>query len=260
MPHCGWLVDDQRYTFEEALSIARTTGSFDGFPPSALLALRQTREDGGGHLSPSGADRCHRQSILKAEHPYWLNPEKQWAAFVGAAVHKQLETEDAHTEMFLSMDIDVPVGERLVAVTLKGTTDAYDPELRRITDYKTVSEYRKFDPVLRRGADRTAADPSHVLQINLYRLLLEDNGFPVDSAQIWYVQTYKEAKRNVFDVDLWELDDIRQLATQLAEPIALYQITAALPPALDPADPDKGWLCRLCPVAALCRALERDGA
>lgn len=255
--------------------IAKSQGSFHNFPIAAIRALRETREDGGKFLSPSQANGCHRQAILKGEEEYYLDPEKQWAAFVGTAVHKRLETEDEYTEMFLSMELEIPVtymhryGVDLLDVTweqeteivtlkLQGTVDSYDPELRSILDYKTVSEYRKYDPRLKRGADRTAADADHVLQVNLYRMLLEVNGYPVDSAGIFYIQTYKEAKRNIFDVPLWDLDDTLALAIELAEPLARYELLGELPPPLTEDSP-KFWLCGRCPVAERCRQLAAAG-
>lgn len=263
MPHIGYVVDGETYTFDQAIELAKRSGSFNNFPIAALHALRDTREDGGKFLSPSQANGCHRQAILKGEEDYYLNPEQQWAAFVGTAVHKRLETEDEYTEMFLSMDLWVPVTDPSgtewdIELKLQGTVDSYDPELRTILDYKTVSEYRKYDPRLKRGADRTAADDDHVLQVNLYRMLLEVNGYPVDAAGIFYIQTYKEAKRNIFDVPLWDLDDTLELAVRLAEPLARYELLGELPPPLTEDHP-KFWLCGRCPVAEKCRELAASG-
>lgn len=283
------MIQGQNYTFEEAFEIAKREGHLDRFPLPLLMALVETREDGGKHLSPSQANACHRQGILKGEEDYYLNPEQLIGSYLGRSAHKGMELNDllitfleareitipkAHTELKLSMELEVPVTydhqygvdfldlhwERetdIVPFKLEGTTDRYDIESQRIQDWKWIGDWVKYDPRLKRGADRTAADVDHILQINLYRLLLEVNGYPVKSAQIFYAAAYKDARRNVFDIELWDLEDTLQLATELAEPLARYELLGELPPPLTEDDP-RFWLCARCPVYDICQRLAKE--
>lgn len=258
MPHTHFLINGERYTTEEAINIASEKGHLDHWLPSALRGMVQTREDGGRHLSPSSANDCVRKAVLKEREPYDLNPEKLWAAFVGNAVHNNFEEDDDSDELkelFLSTTLQVDIGDGIVVeVVLKGTIDRYNVTHKRITDIKTVSEFMKYNPVLKRGADRVAADTNHQLQLQLYKLLLEDNGYPVEEAFVWYVQTYKEARRNVFSLDLMETEDIREMATELAVEVAEYLYDGTIPEAFLPEHPLYVF-CAYCPVLQQCQKL-----
>ncbi len=225
--------------------------------------MTQTRND-GLWLSPSSADGCHRQRILTSLEPYDLPLDRQWAPGIGTAIHRWLEDPDDPTDemrlaMTLKVDVETDDGTTTVPVELKGTLDSYDPDKRRLVDYKTISEFVRYNPDTRKRQPRRLPEPHHVLQINLYRMLLEHHNHPVDEAFIWYVKTAKDATRKFLPVELWDLQDTLILAHDLAEPIARYRLTGTLPSGIDPASPD-AWLCRFCPVRDTCFRLRAEGS
>lgn len=240
----GWKIDGKNYSYEEAFDIAKRDGSFANFPPAALRAMERHRVD-GDWLSPSGAAGCPRQRILVRQVDYFVDPEKEWVPGVGTAVHNWLQdADDEHHESLLSCDLNVPLRDgRVVPFQLKGSPDAYDPEHRRVYDYKTVKDWKgKYYPY-----------DSHVLQINLYRYLFEKNGHPVEDLVIWYVkQGGRDVRREAFHVPMWSMEDIENIAIEAAEPLAWYKLTGEIPP--NKYDPT--WLpCMFCPVIKECKAM-----
>lgn len=265
MPHVGWLVnandETKYYSFDEAVKIAREVGSFYGWSEQAIIKMQQTRED-RDNLTGSGATRCHRQRILKADNDYYLDPIKLWAATLGTAVHEHLQdTDNPNHELRLSTTIPVNVptdaGQTEVEVYFSGTIDVYEPEQKRITDYKTVSSFMRYDPERKKQVPRKFPEESHIIQINLYRYLCELHGLPVESAQIWYVRTDKSATRRMVSVPLWTLEEVEMAAIEYATPLAVYKVTGELP-APYPEEANE-FECRWCPVRDLCRKLEKEG-
>jgi hypothetical protein len=240
MPAVGWEIDGVQYSYEDAVNLARKNGHLDGFVPAALKAMERTRVD-GFWLSPSSAEGCPRQRVLIMQEDYYQKPEKEWRPGVGTAIHNWLqEADNPDHERFLTAQLQVPLRDgTVVPFMLQGTADNYDPEFRRITDFKTVSDFRSNYPY-----------DSHVLQINLYQLLFELNDMPVEELLIWYVrQGGKDAKRLPLVVPKWDLDEVYAVAIELAEPLAWAQKTKELPDyTYDP----KWFPCQFCPVVAQC--------
>jgi hypothetical protein len=136
--------------------------------------------------------------------------------------------------MHLAVPIEVPVFDTAgevarVTIPLSGTLDHYDAANKRLTDYKTTSRPFKYKDASGKFVYRELPDTAHVVQANLYRLLLEHHGYPVESIQIWYVQPGATA-RQVVTVPLWPIEDAYFLAVSLGSPIAQAVITGELPP------------------------------
>ena len=88
----------------------------------------------------------------------------------------------------------------------------------------------------------------HVLQVSLYRLLLDRNGFVVDRAAILYLDMDTQCR---IPIDLLPLDEAERY---LRERVALA-VQTDLPPILT--DEDELWMCDYCPVRQVCE--ERHG-
>lgn len=234
MPRKGWLIRDEKYTPEKVVALAERDGFFHRFPPAAWMALnRGTERADKWWLSPSGATSCPRLHLLKATEDYWLDPEKTWASLVGTAMHNHFETGDAHEEMKLRMDLRVPVdmpdgGVKIVDFPIQGTLDKYDPRYRRLTDYKSTSDFFIPGPGGKRVA-KELPESRHITQVNIYRLLLEEHGHPVETAQIFYFKTDKSAARKGVTVPLWALEDTYQTAVAAAEALAWAREHQRLP-------------------------------
>jgi CRISPR/Cas system-associated exonuclease Cas4 (RecB family) len=256
VPHVGWEVDGVRYSLEEALEIAQREKTFYGFPPSVLKALTQeTRTE--IRLSPSSASGCKRRRILEMLEPYYLDPEKLWAAAIGRAVHEWLQNipeEGVIRELELTMPLDV-YG---VTVPLVGRIDYYDPERKLLLDYKTVSEFTNWNSKTGKRELLELPAPDHVLQVNLYSLLLRYNGYSVEEAAIWYVRVHKTATRRIYPVELWDEEEAYLWAVELAAPLAEAVKTGKLPPPYPEEHPD-AWRCKFCPVSEACRIRAERG-
>lgn len=244
MPSLGWKVGDETYTYDEAYLLARKEGFFYGFPPAALRAMENHRTD-GLWLSPSAAGGCPKQRILKFEKDYYTSLERAWTPMVGNAIHTILagkgEDEEAEATLSCSLSVTLRNGEE-VASTLVGTPDSYDPESRRVFDYKTVTTWRSSFP-----------EEHHIIQLQLYYYLLARNGHKVDELILWYVKqsvSSGELRRQAFSVEPWDLQDIEAIAEELAEPLMWYQKTGEYPHLNEG---DMGWMCLVCPVAQQCR-------
>lgn len=231
MPQVGWLIDGERYPTEQPLALAEEQGHFHGFPPAAWRGLiAKGRRTDGWWLSPSAAAGCPRFRILAMSEPYWLVPEKQWAALGGTAWHGLFERYAAgESELHLRLDLQVPLGEQTVPFELRGTLDAYDPVHRRLLDYKNTEKF-KYREAGGKWVNKVFPAPEHVVQANLYRLLLEQNGYPVEQAQIAYFQSGVDPARRVVEVPLWRLEDAYLEAVEQAMPLVLARAQGILPP------------------------------
>jgi hypothetical protein len=218
MPCVGWIIGTERYSQDDVMTRARAHGSFHRIPAGVWAALwRATRREGGFTLSPSSATLCTRQRLLKASEDYWLNPDTVFPLLRGIGLHAALESGDlaSHDEMFLSVSLSV----KGIVIPLRGRLDSYDPQSRRLVDYKTTSRM-----------DKPLPTDEHVTQLQLYALLLQENGYPVESALLWYTRMdASDWARKACDVALDGLDDIRMLAVDLAIPLAMTKITGILP-------------------------------
>lgn len=235
MPAVGWLINGEKVTHAEAMSRSEADGHYYRFPPAVWETLwRQVQRVDGWVLPPSMT--CPRLHILKSTEDYWLDPQKQWALIVGSAMHAFFEGagQEGTQELKLETTLLVPItahdgSPRAIRFPLRGTLDHYDPVAQRLTDYKSTSDFSYFDNAAKKRVAKEYPDPQHVQQINFYRLLLERNGYPVTSAQIWYFQASKDAPRKMVPVPLWGLDEVVEAAVEAARPLAQAQQTGEMP-------------------------------
>jgi len=266
MPAIGWTTKDgQNFSFEEALAIARKEGAFEKFPAPVLAAMRNERDD-YKHLSPSGATRCNRQKVLQAENDYWQDLEGSWAPFTGNAYHREIayatrQTYGIHGHMqeerwrTITLDVLLPDGT-IYPFEMSGTPDLFDVDEGTLYDWKSVGDFVYYDTELKQKVTRVFPYPEHELQINLYALMIPEE--LIKRAFIWYVKSEgkKGVTRRLVEVPLWDREDAYQTACELAVPLAWYAKTGQLPQEVY--DPNL-WMCRACPVKALCQQLRTEG-
>ncbi len=126
-----------------------------------------------------------------------------------------------------------------------------------IYDWKTISDFMYFDAKTKKKVMRILPDPDHVLQINLYGLMLRWQGIEIDHLYLWYVKSEgkKDVARKLIDVPIMDMEDLYHLACELAEPLAWYQSTGELPQNRY----DPGWKpCRFCPLVDRCQELHHE--
>lgn len=86
---------------------------------------------------------CPRKRRLMIEHPYWLSPSKNWAAFRGQLVHAMLDKFSADTPSNFLADVEKRISARFDGVEITGQPDVYYPDLERLDDYKTTRRVPK---------------------------------------------------------------------------------------------------------------------
>lgn len=180
---------------------------------------------------------CPRRRLLEAVVPYHKEPKSVWAMFMGTAIHEQFH--DKHASEFqerkLSMEIHVPLtlpsgNSKVVVFPVIGSPDNYSRDLGVLTDVKTTTkEFIVNDPETGKRKWRELPEPAHVVQTNIYRMLLEHNKHKVKHINIWYARTVKDAPRKLVPVPLMDLDDVYLLAVDAARPLALARETGELP-------------------------------
>jgi hypothetical protein len=220
---------------------------------------------------------CPRKWRLMQSEAYWLRPADNWWAFRGQLMHGISATAagddpDALAEVRFS----IPALTSSGYVVISGQPDLVYTDRRHLVDYKTTRSvpgpWRTWScPETARSSGRARflggcggwiartatagtrprpsarsarrAYPRHIEQVSLYRLLLEENGLPVESAEI----VYQDMERQVrVPVDLLPLESARTL---LEERLRLHT-TPELADILR--DPEALWECDFCPVRAAC--------
>lgn len=261
MPAIGWKVGKETFTYEQADQIARETGFFFDYPPAALRAFKRDRID-GDWLSPSGAGGCPRQRILLQTEDFYQDLVGGWAPGVGTAVHDWLhaavsKSSGVITEALLKTTLHVPLRDgTIVPFDLQGTADYYDPETGRGYDYKTISEFDYWHNGRRERVDKEIPKASHILQAQLYKFLMSRNGLDVKEYYLWYAKLHSDGQRKPIMVDLWDDEEIEQIACEIAEPLAWYVKSGELP---QNKFDSKNYLCKYCPVKDACRKLAKEG-
>ena len=262
MSAIGWKVGKATYTYDEAIQIAKETGFFFDYPPAYLNAAKRERVD-GHWLSPSAAAGCPRQRALLQTEDYYQDLAGEWSSGVGTAVHHWLQkatpkgTSSYVTEVPLHTKLIVPLRDgTLSPFELRGTADLYDADNERAYDYKTISEFDYWHNGKRERVQKEIPTQSHILQAQLYKYLFEVNGLPVKEYWIWYAKLHADAQRRPVKIELWENDEIEQIACEIAEPLAWFQKTGELP---QNKFDSKNYQCRYCPLTAACRRLAKEG-
>ena len=291
MPFNGFIceVTAEKVSPDACTQCARQ-GALDGCPLTAPVVaglVANLRPDDFG-LTVTTLLGCPRKHRLKTTHPYWLKPREMWWAYRGQLMHgvaASYVTEDPHAlaEQRFSMMVPTPAGERMIS----GQPDLVYPDRQLVVDYKTTKrlpapwktytcpetglvireggytvrtkmlacphcaagEHPPRD-ILEKGPPRPYG--THVLQLSLYRLLLEENGYAIEAGELVYQDMGGQVRLAVAllpRAEAWTL-----LQTRLA----LFT-QEALPPKLS--QPDEVWECDYCAVAAVCeqRHLQEEG-
>jgi hypothetical protein len=268
-------------TIDACLQCARE-GALPGCHQTAPVIagiVRGLRPDSFG-LTVTTLISCVRKTRLMREVPYWLKPSESYWAYRGTLMHGvaaqyAAEADQIVAEQRFAMLVETLDG-RLVEVT--GQPDLVLLDQARILDFKTTKSVptgwrsyvcpeteqlisegpyvlrRKFIecPHCRRGrhAIKTAevigeprAKAHHMLQLSLYRLLLDRNRIVVTRGELIYQDMDTQLR---LPVDLLSLAETERY---LRERVALA-LQADLPPVLT--DEEELWQCGYCPVHDEC--------
>lgn len=232
MPFRGWVINGTKYAPEEVVALAQRDGHFYRWPAGVWQALeRQQSRSTSVALSASKVEDCPRQILLRLTEDYWLDPNRQWTALMGIGLHAALESGAAGEERFLTMPLPLTLPDgRGVDLPLRGRLDLYEADYSRLTDYKSIEEFEKWDATTRSKQRVVLPREGHIAQVNVYALLLEHHGHPVTSAQIAYLKRDKTAARKTVPVPLWAPEERWRYVVSRATPLALARETGQLPP------------------------------
>jgi RNase P subunit RPR2 len=215
------------------------------------------------------------------ETEYCIKPSQAWWAFRGQLMHgvaASYATQDPDVIAERRFSTLVELQGR--SVEISGQPDLVYVGRRVLIDYKTRKEvprtWRTYTcpetgEVLREGpwAIRTKVvtcsscgkqhdtksieqrgeprpDAHHVLQLSLYRLILWENGIPIDTATVVYQDMSQQLR---LPVEMFSLEDTQ---VYLEERLQLF-LQDELPAVLT--DADQVWECDYCPVRQQCESL-----
>ena len=219
-------------------------------PDPVVRALSFDDYDQVGDISITGLLKPVQQAsleILHADHlPSEDVSERVWRLY-GSAAHEFLyrsrDKDSVIAEKRLTMDVD--------GWTISGKPDTYDTSTQMLSDFKTTSVWSVvYEPKGRQEWHE---------QLNLYRLLLEANGYPVKALQViailrdWAKRDTKRADYPpipivCIDIPLWSKEDAEAF---LAERVAAHK-TARDTLAWDGCTDDERWLNKKTGVYARC--------
>ena len=145
------------------------------------------------------------QAYLQREKDYYVNPQENAFSLAGTIHHNKLE-DSASSDMIAEMPLSYE--------GITGIVDLYDKKSKSLIDYKNTGSYKvskilglqsrtESDPVevyKRSGKWGVAGSPKKIKvfyrdpvtadfgdwgwQINFYRLMLQENGYPVDNMYV----------------------------------------------------------------------------
>jgi len=149
-----------------------------GLPPAMVRAATFETYDKVGDASVTGLIKPPQIARLEALHESEISEDvtdRLWA-LLGSAMHQVLYWGGRDEESLIQEKrLTMPVAGWLIS----GKADVYNAENRSVDDYKVTSVWSVvYEPKGR---------PEWEAQVNLYRLLLEHNGYPVERSSIWTI-------------------------------------------------------------------------
>jgi len=253
------------------------------FTAPIIRGITENSQDRGlNHLSVTELLGCPRKVVLKKEHDYWVKPDEAYWAFRGELGHLAMERCAQGPGMVAEKRIEAVVD----GFTITGKPDVIYPDRQSLQDYKTTRKVpgnwktytcaecgtviREGQWAVRRGQgltcqacgheyaskevkDLLVEDPprpydSHIAQVNLYRLILEQNGIRIDTAEIVYMDMSTVLR---IPVEIWPLETTETLAIKRIRALQASWIPGGVQD-----DEDENWQCRFCPVSEVCATLD----
>jgi len=212
----------------------------------------------GKYVSVTTIIGCLRNTYLSRIYDIFINPRNAWFTMRGTLIHSILEGNKEDKNFLIEKNLKINMDNNH---PLYGRIDRYNINKRHLTDFKTVGDNGlKF--ILQEGAKK-----DHIKQVNIYRYLLQKNGYPVDTISIIYmsmmdvVETGKKffqikknevIEYNIPNIELYPTESIKSFCEKRANLLYSAFETGLLPP-----PPDKEtqkWLCstKYCSTTDIC--------
>jgi hypothetical protein len=261
MSQTGWV--DERgvvVPFEEALEIAKTEGTWAGFPYEILHGMwTNTTKERPDAISVTQLLGCPRKVFLEGKTDWAVPPQDNYAAFRGMVVHSVLEGAGEGTT----------VEERIIrehrGVQISGQPDSVrviglGGDRKLLRDWKTKNKLPMFD----------MAYTAHMQQVNLYRWLL---GLDPDKTdlEIVYISMegvkiiplkrggYTPRSGRAIPNQIWTDEEVEAFLDKHLM-VLNAQRKFDSPVAYMNVDEEDLWQCDYCPVRQLCYSRAADEA
>lgn len=184
-----------------------------GLPDAFVAAVRNDPYTGGGDISVTKLiDAPQRRVLYKQYKDFVVEDvsERVWS-LLGQAVHTVLER--AETSALVEKRLFTEVN----GWKLSGQFDRLHVHDKCLQDWKVTTTYK------------SKGDPSWERQLNILRLLAEDNGFNVERLQVVAIyrdwsrakakanQEYPQNNVQVIDIPVWSLEEARRYVEERIE-------------------------------------------
>jgi CRISPR/Cas system-associated exonuclease Cas4 (RecB family) len=185
-----------------------------------------------GVIRATELSRCPRQTILKRRiKEFTVNPDNLFWLLRGKAIHSTIEEQNKEFKHILAekaFEVEIN-GFRLI-----GHIDEFDTKTRTLIDYKTTSDIRY------------APFEDHKYQMNVYKYLMEKNGYRVERMILIYLDMKKAKKCFVTPIKDIE-KDIKEKINHLIEFMEKPNKSRF----------EYGWQCGYCPkeIYLTCNAM-----
>ncbi len=196
------------------------------------------------YISVTSLLGCMRQTYLSRLYDIYVSPKKLWWSLRGQLIHAILEDQpgDIMVEKVFSIVVE--------GIEIFGKIDYYNPKTKHLQDFKTTGD--RGIPFILKGGGKE----DHISQVNIYKVLLEENGYPVDKLSIIYMSlmeafstgtTYIQEKKTanveykIPDVKIYKKEKVIEAMAIKANILNDAFRTGKLPP--PPNDETQKWMC-----------------
>lgn len=249
MPLVGIEIDGGRYTFDEALEIART-GAFPlPYPIVAAVVdiIRQRDlERDPTQISVTDLTGCPRAKVIKILDSYFYDFERVMSVFRGIITHDILAKYAANNTV-----VETRVSREYRGYTLYGTPDSVvirESGRYRLIDFKTTKRVPLYSPY-----------SNHIVQVNLYRYIL---GIPPSDVDIDIVYIALDDARVVSkrlrEKQVWSDHEVEGFLDNYFIPLAKAVELLEVIPISAVSESVLSWACGYCPVIRECLRRARN--
>jgi hypothetical protein len=273
--------------------------------PPLLGAIHQAEQQNhhkGAYLSASmlAGALCPRQTLFERRHEFYENPTRRWWPFRGTHAHSLIEKAGSVVEPYgwlqeLRMVVRVEYPEhpapimdadgnftgvfdrtKPLVIEVGGTTDAYNPRIRELWDFKSMADAKvdMFVKGNKGGTHSPNLEDRWVVQLNIYRWLTANTrmtpkqrralgltgtnfpaperlgiqavgmmGIPRSGADYQLKARGTATTYTIDEVPVWELDKIEAYVREHAHTWYRWLILGETPPVVAK---DMDWLCKGC--------------
>lgn len=161
MPLTHVVLDDERYSIEEAREVVASRDNSLRYTPELFEAMLATRQERDYISTTSLTAKCTRQQSIQRQYNYTEDLDGMWASFRGTMFHGQLEkniVDPAIEEARFFIEVD--------GIELSGSPDVVTPDSGIVYDYKFCKEVPRWnkpwsDHVEQGNINRYLCDHAH---------------------------------------------------------------------------------------------------